>query len=46
MTFLIAESVCVDSVSGLGLQTKENIFSVTIDITDIMFHVMLNVCGA
>ena len=37
-----AGPVCVDS--DITLNTKENSFSVTIDITDIMFLVILSVC--
>ena len=36
--------VCVDSISDITLHTKENTFSVTIDITDIMFLVILSEC--
>ena len=37
-----AGPVCVDS--DITLNTKENSFSVTMDITDIMFLVILSVC--
>ena len=39
-----AGPVCVDSMSDITLHTKENTFSVTIDITDIMFLVILGEC--
>ena len=41
-----AAPVCVDSMLGIGIQTKENTFSVTIDVTDLMFLIMLKVCEA
>ena len=37
---------CVDSMLGIGIQTKENTFSVTIDVTDLMFLIMFEVCEA
>ena len=41
---LHAGPVCVDSISDITLHTKENTFFVTIDITDIMFLVILSEC--
>ena len=34
----------MDSISDITLHTKENTFSITIDITDIMFLVILSEC--
>ena len=39
-----AAPVCVDSMLGIGIQTKENTSSVTIDVTDLMFLIMPKVC--
>ena len=39
-----AGSGCVESMFNMSLQTKQNTFSITIDITDLMFLVILSEC--
>ena len=41
---LAAGSGCVESMFNMSLQTKQNTFSITIDITDLMFLVILSEC--
>ena len=39
-----AGASCVESIFNISLHTKQNTFSITIDITDLMFLVILSEC--